>query len=119
MIGWYILNDLNEPILLEGPYAEVVHQYCLWEESHMDKKVVAKTFFRPQDEVEVSTVFLGMDHSHYFGMEPHLPMLWETLVFRGPLDGEMDRYPTYELAVKGHKDMCLRVAERLEEPKND
>jgi len=38
-------------------------------------------------DCEVSTVFLGLDHS--YGEGP--PLLWETLVFGGHMDQEMDR----------------------------
>lgn len=56
-------------------------------------------------EVRVSTVFLGLDHSFGDGE----PMLFETLVFGGPLDGEMDRCSTWEGAEKMHDLMCERV----------
>ncbi len=58
------------------------------------------------DGVSVSTVFLGLDHQ--FGLNGP-PMLYETLVFGGPLDGEMERYPTRTLAVIGHAEMVARV----------
>ena len=57
------------------------------------------------DGVRVSTVFLGLDHS--FGDGP--PLLFETLIFDGKLDGEMDRYTTWEEAEVGHKNMVDRV----------
>jgi hypothetical protein len=53
----------------------------------------------------ISTVFLGLDHS--FGDGP--PMLFETLVFDGPLDGEMERYETWKQAEIGHRTMVNRV----------
>jgi len=56
-------------------------------------------------EVRVSTVFLGLDHS--FGDGP--PLLFETMVFGGPLDQEMDRCSTWEAAEKMHEAMCERV----------
>jgi hypothetical protein len=55
----------------------------------------------------VSTVFLGLDHD-WFGPGP--PILWETLVFGGPLDGEMKRYRSRDDAIVGHQEMCRRVA---------
>lgn len=58
----------------------------------------------------VSTVFLGIDHR--FGGDQ--PILFETLVFGGPLDGEMDRYATWEEAERGHKVMVGRVSEANE-----
>lgn len=59
-------------------------------------------------EYEVSTVFLGLDHS--FGLGPRL--LFETMVF--PKHGQsghewMDRYPTWDAAAKGHADVVARL----------
>lgn len=62
----------------------------------------------PAHVVRVSTVFLGMDHNF---LERGAPVLWETLVFGGPLDGEMERYSSREAALAGHQVMCRRVAE--------
>ena len=58
-------------------------------------------------EVKVSTIFLGLDHS--FG-GPR-PLLFETMVFGGPLDQECKRYSTWDEAVKGHELMKGRVLE--------
>lgn len=60
------------------------------------------------DVCEVSTVFLGLDHA--FG-EGTVPILFETLVFDGPLADNMDRYATWGLALKGHRRMLSRVAQ--------
>lgn len=49
--------------------------------------------------VEVSTVFLGLDHS--FGQGP--PLLWETMIFGGPHNQYQDRYSTYDEAMAGHE----------------
>lgn len=55
--------------------------------------------------VTVSTVFLGLNHA--WGDGP--PLLFETLVIEGPLDGNMDRYSTIEEARAGHEAMCEEV----------
>lgn len=55
--------------------------------------------------VQVSTVFLCIDHSFESGE----PVLFETMVFGGPLDGEMDRYCSWDDAVKGHAAIVQRV----------
>ena len=55
--------------------------------------------------VHVSTVWLGLDHS--FGDGPLL--IFETMVFGGNLDLEMDRYTTEAEALAGHAAMCERV----------
>jgi hypothetical protein len=62
-------------------------------------------------DVRVSTVFLGLNHN--WGDGP--PILWETLVFNGPLDGEMNRYNSHAAAVKGHHAMCIRVRAAIDE----
>ncbi len=62
--------------------------------------------------VEVSTVFLSINHQ--YGKGP--PILFETHVFGGALDGETNRYSTWEEAVAGHKKMvaACRVAAKPE-----
>ena len=59
----------------------------------------------------ISTIFLGMDHS--FNGPP--PLLFETMVFGGPLEGKQDRCATWEQAEKMHADMCERVRKLLED----
>jgi len=56
-------------------------------------------------DAHVSTVFLGIDHS--FGGGP--PLLFETMVFGGPLDGEQERYSTLDEAEAGHAAMIEKV----------
>lgn len=60
---------------------------------------VAKT---EKDEIKVSTVFLGIDHS--FGDGP--PLLFETMIFGGEHDKDMWRYSTWNEAEEGHKKAC-------------
>ena len=56
-------------------------------------------------EVRISTVFLGLDHSFGGGS----PLLFETIVFGGPLDQQQDRCSTWEAAEKMHEAMVERV----------
>lgn len=57
-------------------------------------------------ESKVSTVFLGMDHA--FGGGP--PVLWETMVFGGELNGEQIRCTgNLEQAEAMHRTMVERV----------
>jgi hypothetical protein len=67
-------------------------------ERHVAKDVIGGT--------EISTVFLGLDHSFNFTGPP---VLFETLVIGGELDGEMDRYTSWSEAEIGHRKMVLRV----------
>ncbi len=61
--------------------------------------------------VNVSTVFLPIDHNF---SEEGPPLVFETLVFGGNLDGETERYSDWTSAVKGHERMVGRVQGRVE-----
>lgn len=50
------------------------------------------------EDIKISTVFLGMDH----GFGNGTPILFETMIFGGPLDSDMARYETIEQARNGH-----------------
>ena len=50
-------------------------------------------------DAQVSTVFLGLDHNFYNNGPP---ILFETMIFGGPLDGEQWRYATWKEAERGH-----------------
>ena len=58
----------------------------------------------------VTTIFTGIDHSRG---KDNPPLLFETYVFKGPLDQEMDRYATWEEAEEGHKAMVQKVKEAI------
>ena len=49
-------------------------------------------------EINVSTVFLGIDYS--FGSD--IPLLFETMIFGGEHDQYQERYATWDEAEKGH-----------------
>jgi hypothetical protein len=101
MNGQYILDSNGEPIetndLLEwGRWMQVCNRQVAVDQV---------------GDAKVSTVFLGLDHSFGDG----LPVLWETMVFGGKLDGEQDRYTSREDAVKGHAAILQRVKEAADE----
>ena len=75
----------------------------------IDNRRVAETKF---GDVRISTVFLGIDHGFW---ENGPPLIFETLVFGGPLDDTMNRYSTWEEAEKGHSELVQRC--RAEESK--
>jgi hypothetical protein len=92
----------NDHYILEGHNTKAVDliTWAMWfekAERHVaDDKV---------GDVRISTVFLGLDHSFGGGR----PLIFETLVFGGPLDGEMERYSTWDEAEAGHKQMAKRI----------
>ena len=59
------------------------------------------------DGQQVSTVWLGSDHS--FGEGP--PLIFETMIFGGPHDQYCDRYSTEEAAVAGHARTVAAIRE--------
>lgn len=59
-------------------------------------------------EVSVSTVHLVIDH-RFFGQGP--PLIFESMVFGGHLNGEQLRYSTEQEARAGHKELVYRVKE--------
>lgn len=71
--------------------------------SELSYRVVAQT---SQDRVQVSTVWLGIDHRFDDAGDP---LIFETLVFGGEHDDEMLRYSTEEDALQGHFYMCKKV----------
>lgn len=70
--------------------------------------VVAQTAVA--EGVRVSTIWLGIDHS--FGLGEGL-LIFETMVFGGPLDHEQWRYATEAQAWEGHAVMVGRVRAAL------
>jgi hypothetical protein len=52
---------------------------------------------------QVSTVFLGLDHNwqRFFDPLRYRPVLWETMVFGGPLDQNQVRYDSRQAAIGG------------------
>jgi hypothetical protein len=64
------------------------------------------------DEVSVSTIFLGNDHNYGLN-EDSTPILFETMVFGGEYNELCFRYRTLEEARTGHKDVCWRVFHKV------
>jgi hypothetical protein len=91
----YVLHD-HTPV----PASSIV-AWAAWFE-HADRHVALTTIAR----VTVSTVFLSIDHNVY---PERPPLLFETMVFGGALNGEMDRYSTWTEAEDGHATMVARV----------
>lgn len=97
-VGYYIESVTGIPVQVDD-----VLIWSEWFAANGDARIVRKDFV---GETEVSTVFLGLDHNH---TNEGPPILYETLVFGGPLNDEMWRYPTRETAEAGHEAMVKRV----------
>ena len=92
----YVLKD-KEPVPVD------LMTWAKWMED-ADRHVAKDTI----GDSDISTVFLGLNNQFGEGA----PMLFETLVFGGLLDNEMDRYSTWEQAEKGHTEMVERVKKK-------
>lgn len=60
-----------------------------------DERIVEKTSV---GDIEISTVFMPLNHAFDDGP----PLVFETMIFGGDLDGEMWRYSTWDEAAAGH-----------------
>jgi hypothetical protein len=95
---YYILDSNKCPV------PAGIEEWGRWMVSN-DRRVRVDTIH----DCKVSTVFLGMDHSFVF--EKHGPVLWESLVFGGPLDGRMMRCAgTWQDAENMHIDLAAIVS---------
>jgi hypothetical protein len=111
---YYYVLEGKTPVPLDRTQANLL----IWGEwfEHADRRV-AQTQVGPY---WVSTVFLGLDHN-FTGTGP--PILFETMVFssdeegeRGsPVDLEMHRYSTWEVAEMGHHTIVQLVKLTLEQ----
>lgn len=99
MSGHYIL-DGHKAVLCD------LMTWARWLEQNQASRKVARTDISPG--VFVSTVFLGLDHNYGDG-EPHI---FETMVFGGDSDGDMERCATWEQAERQHAEMCRAALSR-------
>lgn len=63
-----------------------------------------------EGQIRISTVFLGIDHSH---SEDGTPLLFETMVFGGKLDQKQERCSTWGQAEVQHDAMVRKVKANL------
>ena len=97
----YILDANGEPVLEPD-----LMTWAAWMEGATNRRV-AKDII---GESKVSTMFLGLDHSFQSEYEEPQPIFWETMVFGGKLDQEMDRCGgSREQAKAMHARMVERV----------
>ena len=93
---WYILDNNHKPVTSTGI------ESSKWMEDNPKRKTVGYDELTDLngDDVRVSTVFLGLDHS----WTGKTPVLWETMIFGGENDqAYQERYDSYENALEGHQ----------------
>lgn len=99
MIDKWILDADLRPV----PCGDLL-RWAQWFE-HSDRHVAETRLGR----VRISTVFLGLNHQWQPGGEP---LLYETMIFGGARDGEIDRYATWNEAMAGHAQRVAQIAAR-------
>lgn len=95
----YILDKNGNP----QPCSDLM-EWATWFEAG-NRRIGNDTILIDDEEVRVSTVFLGIDHS-LGGSEPEL---FETMIFGGKHDQYQERYATREEAIIGHSDAVKLV----------
>lgn len=99
---------MSEHYILEGK--EVVScDLMTWAKMMEDTSSRRVSRTEINDKVNVSTVFLGLDHS--FGSGPRL--FFETMIFGGEHDQYQERFETWDQAEAGHK-VAVSLAEESE-----
>lgn len=99
-IPHYVLNERGEPVVEPD-----LMKWAAWFEDPLQLEAIVMVQY--VGEARVSTVFLGLN-ANMFSKGP--PMLWETMVFGGPLNGEMTRCAgSREQAMAMHEEMIKRV----------
>ena len=94
---------MTDKYILEGKTPKPVKDVLEWAEwFETANRRVAHT--KMWLGVEVSTVFLGLDHSFGRGT----PILFETMIFGGNHNQYQERYYTWEESELGHKQACIR-----------
>jgi len=94
-------------ILVDGEPRECedLLEWARWLE--VDENIIVAQTRR--DGMFISTVFLGIDLAKPFGEAAGPPVLFETLVRGGPLDGAQERYRTLADARRGHETTLARI----------
>jgi len=97
-MGTYVLNANGKPV----PEPDMM-KWAIWYEDAKER-IIAKTEL---DGVLISTIFLGLDHNF---SENGPPVLWETMVFGGPLNRDASRCAgSREQAEAMHQEFVERV----------
>ena len=98
--GWYILDKDNEP------KAASTEDYLRWCQEFPTRKIIGKTTINDQN---VSTVFLGLDHSYGGGSL----VLWETMIFGGEYDQNQWRHTSQREARESHERIVKNLVNSI------
>ena len=91
---------LEGRILKEVSFRRYINDY-----KNIDRRI---KFTKLSGKVDVSTVFLGINHSFY----DNEILLFETMIFGGSRDEDCKRYSTLENSIKGHDKIVKEFVEK-------
>jgi hypothetical protein len=97
---------------LNGKIAVLELDLMAWQHwfAHADRLVCRTAWAEDEkgnnNEIIVSTVFLGVNHDW---RDNGAPLLFETRIFKGTMDGFCSRVSTWEEAEKQHQQTCFLV----------
>lgn len=94
MLTNYILDERGEP----KPEPDLI-TWAKWFEADERRVVRRNQFYVDDNEITVSTVFLGLDHGWRPGAPP---VLWETMIFGLKDDQPQWRYTSRDEAIANH-----------------
>lgn len=77
-----------------------------------DDLIVATTFLSEKGQCHVITQFMGLAHGND---SQGRPLVFETMVLKGPMHGRRWRWATYKDAEEGHKRVVQAAREAGEE----
>ena len=92
----YILDAENHTVEVD------LHTWAVWFQEASNRVV---GWIQVTSAITVSTIFLGIDHRHDRNGPP---ILFETMVMGGPLDGVQNRYCSHDDAVTGHQAVVAK-----------
>lgn len=96
---------------LEGKIPVAAESFIDWNlwmasASFTDTTVMYNDFY----DSLVSTKFVGIDLNPGSSNSDSQPMVFESTVMGGRLDGKKNFYPTWEEAIQGHLKICSQIA---------
>lgn len=101
-LKYYILDERGEP------KGATLVEWMFWFEDHKDERIVGNDVV---GKCVISTAFLGINHNF---LDKGPAVLWETMVFGGPLDQEQDRCSgSREQALAMHNKMVNKVKDKM------
>ena len=109
MINYILKDDVPVP-------TDDWTEWARWMQDHDSERHVARdSTMVGNDEIMVSTAFLGIDHGCNFNNDSnYVPWLWETMIFGGDHDGEQRRYTSALDARAGHNELLLLAHHKKE-----